>query len=65
MRRNRLKKSSVRLARPSHVARGCHQAVGRIDEATKDREHKIRRTRLSAPRIDARRVVGGMLVAAI
>jgi len=65
MRRNRLKKSSVRLARLSHVARGRHQAVRRMDEATKDREHRIRRMRVSAPKVEARGVVGGRLVAAI
>jgi len=65
MRRNRLKKSSVRHARLSHVARGRHQAIGRIDEATKDREHRIRRMRVSAPKADARGVVAGMPVAAI
>jgi hypothetical protein len=65
MRRNRLKKSSVRLARLSQVARGRHQAVGRIDEATKDREQRIRRMRVSAPKVDARGVVAGTLVAAI
>ena len=47
------------------MARGRHQAVGRTDDATKDREDRIRRMRVSAPNVDARGVVAGMLVAAI
>ena len=65
MKRKRLKKSSVRLARLSHVVRGRHQAVGRRDDAIRAREHRIRRMRVNAPKIDAKGEVAGMPVAAI
>ena len=64
-RRKRLKKSSVRLARLSHVARGRHHAVGRREDARRAREDRMSRTRVSAPRIDANGVVVGIPVAAI
>jgi len=49
----------------SQVASGRHHAVGRSDEATKAREQRISRTRVSAPKLDANGAVVGTLVAAI
>jgi len=65
MKRKRLKKSSVRLARLSHVARGRHQTVGRSEVVTRAREDRMSRVRVSAPSMDASGVVAGIPVAAI
>ena len=53
------------LARPSHVARGRHQAVGRRDDPSRASELSIRRMRVSAPMIGATEDVAGIPVAAI
>ena len=63
--RNRLKKISVRLARLTHVAIGCHHAVRRKDDPINVIEDMIRRTRDTAPIIETVASVAGILVALI
>lgn len=65
MRRKRLKKISVRLARLIHVAIGRHHAVTRKEDPMSVMEEVIRRTREIAPIIEAVGIVAGMLVALI
>ena len=65
MRRKRLKKISEREARLTHVAMGRHHAVTRKDDPIKVIEDRMRRTRDTAPIIDAIGIVVGILVALI
>ena len=65
MKRRRLKKSSVRLARLSQTARGRHHTLGRKDDTSRAREHRMSKILENAPRTEASRVVAGIPVAAI
>ena len=65
MRRKRLKKISVRLARLTHVAMGRHHAVTRKEDPISVIEDKMRRTRDIAPIMVADGIVAGILVALI
>lgn len=65
IRRKRLKKTSVRLARPSHVAMGRHHAVTRNEDPTNMIDDMISMTREIAPIVVARGIVAGILVADI
>ncbi len=65
MRSKRLKKTSVSVARLNQLTSGRHHAVGRREEATRESEQRIRRTRVSVPRNRAGGKVTGIPVANI
>ena len=65
MRRKRLKKTSVRLVRLTHVAMGRHHAVTRKEDPINVIEDRIRRTREISPITVAAGIVAEMLVALI